>query len=85
MPDTPSASTEVSAPGSARRPGGSRAWRYLAVGGLIAVAYYLVPAVGLAYSERAFLKILDESNKMTAAELRGTVKLPNPIKTTSPN
>ena len=40
----------------------------------------LVPAVGLAYSERAFLKILDETNKMTMAEIRGTEKLPNPIK-----
>jgi hypothetical protein len=40
----------------------------------------LVPAVGLAYSERAFLKIFDEANKMTMAEIRGTEKLPNPIK-----
>jgi hypothetical protein len=39
----------------------------------------LVPAVGLAYSERAFLKIFDEANKMTMAELRGTAKLPNPL------
>lgn len=40
----------------------------------------LVPAVGLAYSERAFLKIIDEANKMTMAEIRGTEKLPNPLK-----
>ncbi len=39
-----------------------------------------VPAVGLAYSERAFLKIIDETNKMTMAAIRGTEKLPNPIK-----
>jgi hypothetical protein len=38
----------------------------------------LVPAVGLAYSERAFLKIFDEANKMTMGELRGE-KLPNPL------
>ena len=38
----------------------------------------LVPAVGLAYSERAFLKIFDEANRMTQAELRGA-KLPNPM------
>ena len=38
----------------------------------------LVPAVGLAYSERAFLKIFDEANRMTLAELRGA-KLPNPL------
>ena len=40
----------------------------------------LVPAVGLAYSARAFLKIFDEANKMTKADLRGTEKLPNPIR-----
>ncbi len=40
----------------------------------------LVPAVGLAYSERAFLKILDEANAMTMADIRGTAKLPNPLK-----
>jgi len=40
----------------------------------------LVPAVGLAYSERAFLKVFDDANTMTMAELRGTAKLPNPIK-----
>jgi hypothetical protein len=40
----------------------------------------LVPAVGLAYSERAFLKILDDANMMTMADLRGTAKLPNPLK-----
>jgi hypothetical protein len=38
----------------------------------------LVPAVGLAYSERAFLKVFDEANKMTMAEIRGG-KLPNPL------
>jgi hypothetical protein len=38
----------------------------------------LVPAVGLAYSERAFLKIFDEANRMTVADLRGA-KLPNPL------
>ena len=40
----------------------------------------LVPAVGLAYSARAFLKIFDEANKMTMADIRGTEKLPNPIR-----
>jgi hypothetical protein len=40
----------------------------------------LVPAVGLAWSERAFLKIIDETNKMTMAQIRGSSKLPNPIK-----
>ena len=39
-----------------------------------------VPAVGLAYSERAFLKIIDEANRMTIADLRGTQKLPNPLR-----
>jgi len=39
----------------------------------------LVPAVGLTYSARAFLKVLDEANTMTMAELRGTAKLPNPL------
>jgi len=39
-----------------------------------------VPAVGLAYSERAFLKIIDDTNKMTMAQIRGTDKLPNPIR-----
>ena len=39
-----------------------------------------VPAVGLAYSERAFLKILDETGRMTMAELRGSAPLPNPIR-----
>jgi len=39
-----------------------------------------VPAVGLAYSERAFLKIIDETNKMTMAQIRGADKLPNPIR-----
>jgi hypothetical protein len=40
----------------------------------------LVPAVGLGWSERAFLKIIDETNKMTMAQIRGKDKLPNPIK-----
>jgi peptidase M28-like protein len=39
----------------------------------------LVPAVGLAYSERAILNIIDEANKMTMAELRGDKPLPNPL------
>ena len=39
----------------------------------------LVPAVGLTYSARAFLKVLDESHGMTMAGLRGTAKLPNPL------
>ncbi len=39
----------------------------------------LVPAVGLTYSARAFLKVLDDANGMTMATLRGTAKLPNPI------
>jgi Peptidase family M28 len=39
----------------------------------------LVPAVGLAYSERAFLSILDHANRMTMAALRGTAPLPNPM------
>jgi hypothetical protein len=39
-----------------------------------------VPAVGLAYSERAFLKIIDETSKMTMAEIRGADKLPNPVR-----
>lgn len=40
----------------------------------------LVPAVGLTYSARAFLKVFDEANKMTMADIRGTAKLPNPMK-----
>lgn len=40
----------------------------------------LVPAVGLAASERAFLKIIDEANTMSAAELRGDAPLPNPTR-----
>ncbi len=40
----------------------------------------LVPAAGLTYSARAFMKVLDEANTMTAAELRGPDKLPNPIR-----
>lgn len=39
----------------------------------------LVPAVGLAASERAFLSIFDHANKMTLAELRGPAELPNPL------
>jgi hypothetical protein len=39
----------------------------------------LVPAVGLAYSERAFLSIIDHANKMTIAQLRGPKPLPNPL------
>ena len=39
----------------------------------------LVPAVGLTNSARAFLKVLDESHRMTMAELRGATKLPNPL------
>jgi hypothetical protein len=39
-----------------------------------------VPAVGLAYSERAFLKIIDETNRMTMGEIRGTENLPNPLR-----
>jgi hypothetical protein len=35
------------------------------------------PAVGLAYSERAFLKVFDEANRMTMAE--SGRKLPNPL------
>ncbi len=40
----------------------------------------LVPAVGLGYSERAFLKVIDETNKMSMKEIRGTEKLPNPVR-----
>ena len=40
----------------------------------------LVPAVGLAYSERAFLKIFDDANGMTMSEIRGTAPLPNPLR-----
>jgi len=39
----------------------------------------LVPAVGLTYSARAFLKVLDDTHAMTMAQLRGTAKLPNPL------
>jgi hypothetical protein len=39
----------------------------------------MVPAVGLAYSERAFLNIFDRANNMTMAQLRGTKPLPNPL------
>ena len=39
----------------------------------------LVPAVGLAYSERAFLSIIDHANQMTTAQLRGDKPLPNPL------
>jgi hypothetical protein len=34
------------------------------------------------YSERAFLKILDETHKMTMAEIRGAGKLLNPVEET---
>jgi len=40
----------------------------------------LVPAVGLGWSERAFLKILDETNRMSMAQIRGSEKLPNPMR-----
>jgi hypothetical protein len=40
----------------------------------------LVPAVGLAYSERAFLRVFDQANTVTMAELRGPDRLPNPAK-----
>ncbi len=40
----------------------------------------LVPAVGLGWSERAFLKIIDEANKMPIPEIRGLAKLPNPLR-----
>src|SRR5262249_10314540 len=43
----------------------------------------LVPAVGLAYTERAFLSIIDTANEMNMAEIRGDKPLPNPI--TGPN
>jgi hypothetical protein len=39
----------------------------------------LVPAVGLAYSERAFLSIIDHADRMTMAQIRGTSPLPNPL------
>ena len=39
----------------------------------------LVPAVGLAYTERAFLSIIDKANKMTLAQIRGTAPLPNAL------
>jgi hypothetical protein len=39
----------------------------------------LVPAVGLTNSARAFLKVLDDSHRMTMAELRGAAPLPNPL------
>ena len=40
----------------------------------------LVPAVGLGWSERAFLSIIDHANRMTMAQLHGPDKLPNPIR-----
>jgi hypothetical protein len=40
----------------------------------------LVPAVGLGWSERAFLKIIDETNRMTMAQIRGKDELPNPLR-----
>lgn len=39
----------------------------------------LVPAVGLAYTERAFLSIIDKADKMTLAQIRGNKPLPNPL------
>ena len=36
--------------------------------------------VGLGWSERAFLSIIDQANRMTMAQLRGPDKLPNPIR-----
>jgi len=39
----------------------------------------LVPAVGLGWSERAFLRVIDETNKMTMAAIRGKDKLPHPL------
>jgi Peptidase family M28 len=38
----------------------------------------LVPAVGLASAERAFLKIIDDANKLSIGELRGPLALPQP-------
>ncbi len=40
----------------------------------------LVPAVGLGWSERAFLSILDETSTWPMARIRGTAPLPNPAK-----
>lgn len=40
----------------------------------------LVPAVGLGWSERAFLSILDATNRMTLEQIRGSAKLPNPLR-----
>jgi signal transduction histidine kinase len=49
MPDAPVASAGAPTRRAARRPAGSRTWsRYLAGGAVVAVAYYLVPALGLA-------------------------------------
>src|SRR5437867_2962034 len=49
MPDAPVASAGAPTRRAARRPAGSRTWsRYLAAGAVVAVAYYLVPALGLA-------------------------------------
>jgi hypothetical protein len=39
----------------------------------------LVPAVGLAASERAFLSIIDKANKMTMPQIRGDQPMPNPL------
>jgi hypothetical protein len=39
-----------------------------------------VPAVGLANAERAFLKVIDATNAMTMAQIRGTEQLPNPVR-----
>jgi Peptidase family M28 len=40
----------------------------------------LVPAVGLGWSERAFLSILDETATWPMAQIRGAAPLPNPAK-----
>jgi hypothetical protein len=40
----------------------------------------LVPAVGLGWSERAFLSILDETSTWPMARIRGAAPLPNPAK-----
>jgi hypothetical protein len=39
----------------------------------------LVPATGLAWSERAFLSLIDQTGKMSAQDIRGPAKLPNPL------
>ena len=39
----------------------------------------LVPAVGLAQTERAFLSIVDKANAMSLAQIRGSKPMPNPL------